>query len=195
MNLKMRKLMNSALLGILLSGPIQVVNASEWVLDPGLSRVIFEYSYGADPYQGIFAGVEANFIMDPASPDNCKFDVTINIEDIDVDSPEVLDYLLDYELFDVDTWPTASFSVEKCRLTGMTSFESEGTLTIRDQTKPMLFPFDLSVETCNGQLCFHLTSEVEILRLEYGVGQGYWANTAEVPNEVKIIVDVYAMQQ
>ena len=31
--------------------------------------------------------------------------------------------------------------------------------------------------------------------IEYGVGQGYWANTAEVPNEVEVVVDVYAMQQ
>ena len=191
----MRKLMNRALLGLALIVVGLPAKAANWVLDPGLSQVIFEYSYGTDPYQGIFSNVEATFDIDPMRPGSCKFDVTINIEDIDVDSPEVLDYLLDYELFDVDTWPTATFSAESCRLTGVTSFESDGTLTIRDQTQPMTFPFDLSIETCDGQVCFHLTSEVEILRLEYGVVQGYWANTAEVPNEVKVIVDVYAMQQ
>jgi polyisoprenoid-binding protein YceI len=169
--------------------------AAEWVLDPGMSTVVFKYNYGSDEYEGTFTNIEANFDIDPVRPANCNFDVTIDIENIDVDSPEVLDYLLDYELFDVDTWPSATFSAEKCRLTGVTSFESDGTLTIRDQVNPMTFPFDLSIETCDGQVCFHLTSSVTILRLEYGVGQGYWANTAEVPNEVEVIVDVYAMQQ
>jgi len=191
----MRTFLHRALLGIALSIIGLPATAATWVLDPGLSQVIFKYSYGTDPYEGRFTNVEANFDIDPMSPGSCNFDVTIHIEDIDVDSPEVLDYLLDYELFDVDTWPTATFKAEKCRLTGVTSFESDGTLTIRDQTNPITFPFDLAIETCDGQVCFHLTSEVTILRLEYGVGQGYWANTAEVPNEVVVAVDVYAIQQ
>ena len=42
---------------------------------------------------------------------------------------------------------------------------------------------------------FNLTSEVVIQRLDYGVGQGYWANTSEVPNDVTVSVDVYAVQE
>ena len=187
--------MQKFILGIALFTTGLAASAAEWVLDPGLSQVIFEYSYGTDPYQGRFSNVQANFDIDPMSPTSCKFDVTINIEDIEVDSPEVLDYLLDYELFDVDTWPTATFTAEKCRLTGVNTFEADGTLTIRDETNPMTFPFELNIDTCDGQVCFNLTSEVELLRLEYGVGQGYWANTAEVPNEVIVKVDVYAMLQ
>jgi len=169
--------------------------AAEWELDPGQSIVYFKYSYGAEPFQGEFRNVQATFDIDPLRPSSCDFQVTIPINDIYVDSPEVLDYLLDYELFDVDTWPTATFKAENCAVESANSFTSEGTLTIRDQTNPMAFPFNLDVETCDGQVCFHLTSEVTILRLDYGVGQGYWANTAEVPNEVTIEVDVYAIQK
>lgn len=191
----MRTYLNSALLGLAMLVIGTQANAAMWELDPGMSQVIFKYSYGTDPYEGRFTNVQATFDIDPMRPTSCKFDVTISIEDIEVDSPEVLDYLLDYELFDVDTWPTATFTAEKCRLTGVTSFEADGTLTIRDQTKPITFPFDLNIETCDGQVCFNLTSEVEIKRLEFGVGQGYWENTAEVPNEVIVAVDVYAVQQ
>ncbi len=191
----MRNFLNQAFSGIALLVLALPASAANWILDPGMSQVIFQYSYGTDPYEGRFSNVEATFDIDPMRPGACNFDVTIHIDGIDVDSPEVQDYLLDYELFDVDTWPTATFKAENCRLTGVTSFEADGTLTIRDQTNPITFPFDLSIETCDGQVCFHLTSEVEILRLEYGVGQGYWANTAEVPNEVKVTVDVYAIQQ
>ncbi|MDD9959097.1 MAG: YceI family protein [Gammaproteobacteria bacterium] len=191
----MRTFLNRALIGTALLVVGLPVHAAMWKLDQTMSTVVFKYNYGSDPYEGTFTNVVANFDIDPMRPSSCKFDVTIDIEDIDVDSPEVLDYLLDYELFDVDTWPTAKFQAESCRLTGVTSFESDGTLTIRDQTHPITFPFDLNIETCDGQVCFRLTSEVEILRLQFGVGQGYWANTAEVPNEVQVIVDVYATMQ
>jgi len=127
-------------------------------------------------------------------PGSCNFTVTIPIADIAVDSPEVKDYLLDIELFDVDQFPTASFKAEKCRLESTSTFVSDGTLTIRDQTHPLSFPFKFDVEMYDGQPRFHLTSEVTVERLKFGVGQGYWANTAEIPNDVVIAVDVYANQ-
>ena len=170
-------------------------NAATWVLDPAESSVVFKYSFEGTPYQGKFDNVEATFNIDPMKPGSCDFTVTIPITDINVESAEVLDYLLDIELFDVDQWPTASFKANKCKLESLNSFVSEGMLTIRDQTHPLSFPFKLDIEIYDGQPRFHLTSEVTIQRLTYGVGQGYWANTAAVPNDVVIAVDVYAVQQ
>ena len=169
--------------------------AATWVIDPDDSHVYFKYTFGGDAYRGEFKNVEAIFEIDPMSPGACNFSVTIPIGEISTDSPEVLDYLLDYELFDVDTWPTASFKAEKCRLESLNTFVADGTLTIRDQTHPLSFPFKLTVETADGRIRFRRTSEVTIKRLEYDVGQGYWANTGEVPNDVVIEIDVYAIQQ
>ena len=177
---------------LLISLPSQ---AATWVIDPEDSHVYFKYTFGGDDYRGEFKNVEAIFEIDPMSPGACNFSVTIPIGEISIDSPEVLDYLLDYELFDVDTWPTASFKAEKCRLESLNTFVADGTLTIRDQTHPLSFPFKLNVETAGGRIRFRLTSEVTIKRLEYDVGQGYWANTGEVPNDVVIEIDVYAIRQ
>jgi polyisoprenoid-binding protein YceI len=163
-------------------------HAATWELDATKSKVIFQYSYKAKPYEGEFKNVKATFKIDPASPAACEFSVTIPIADLYVNNQEVVDYLLDIELFDVDQFPTATFKANKCRLQSVNSFVSDGTLTIRDKTKPMSFPFKLEV----GAKGFHLTSEVTIKRLDFGVGQGYWANTAEIPNDVKIKVDAYA---
>jgi polyisoprenoid-binding protein YceI len=165
--------------------------AATWELDPAKSKVIFQYSYKNTPYQGEFKNVKATFKIDPTSPGACEFSVTIPIADLAVASKEVKDYLLDVELFDVDQFPTATFKANKCRLQSVNSFVSDGTLTLRNQTKPLSFPFKLEVGTSG----FHLTSEVTIKRLDFGVGQGYWANTAEIPNDVKVKVDVYAAQK
>ena len=188
---KMQKLYLAPLL-LLISLPVQ---AQTWIIDQEQSRVIFHYSYAGDPYEGEFRNVDAVFEIDPLSPGSCDFSVTIPIADIGLDSPEALDYLLDVELFDVDRFPTARFEAEECRLQSMDSFVSNGTLTIRDVTRPMSFPFTLSVEMNGGQIGFRLKSNVTIMRLEYGVGQGYWASTAEIPNDIGIEVDVYAFRQ
>jgi len=170
-------------------------NAAAWDLDPNESRVVFKYSYEGTPYEGEFKNIDATFDIDPMRPGACEFTVTIPIADISVDSPEVLDYLLDIELFDVDQFPTASFTAENCELQSMNSFVADGSLTIRNQTNPISFPFDFEVEMYDGQPRFHLTSSVTIQRLDYGVGQGYWANTASIPNDVEIEIDVYAGPQ
>lgn len=191
----MRTLLNRAVLAPLLLLIGLPAQAATWVLDPDSSSVFFKYNYGTDPYQGEFKNVEAIFEIDPMNPSDCDFSVTIPINDISLDSPEALDYLLDYELFDVDQWPTASFKAKSCRLESMSSFVSDGMLTVRDQTNPLSFPFNLEVDTSGDKPRFHLTSEVTIKRLEYGVGQGYWASTAEIPNDVVITVDIYAVSQ
>jgi len=169
--------------------------AADWVIDKADSKVVFKWTYSGTPYQGEFRNISATFDIDPLNPTECKFDVTIPIIDMVIDDAETMDYLLDLELFDVDQFPEATFKAEKCSIEGVDAFTSAGTLTIRDQTNPIAFPFNLSVGMEDGSVRFHLTSEVTINRLEYGVGQGYWASTAAIPNEVVVEVDVYAVRQ
>jgi polyisoprenoid-binding protein YceI len=177
---------------VLLTGV--AAQAATWTLEPSESSVIFNYSYEGTPYQGEFKNVEATFEIDIANPGSCNFSVVIPIADVTADSVDVVDFLLDLELFDVDQFPTATFQATQCRLESMNSFVADGSLTIRNQTRPISFPFNLDVEMHDGKPRFHLTSEVTIQRLEFGVGQGYWANTAAIPNDVVIQVDVYADQ-
>lgn len=169
--------------------------AANWEMDSAESRIVFKYSYENTPYEGEFKNVVATFDIDPMNPASCDFVVTIPIDSISVADAETLDYLMDLEMFDVDQFPTASFHAQKCSMSAMNQFSSEGMLTIRDQTHPMTFPFTLEVQMNDGQPRIHLTSEVTVQRLDFGVGQGYWANTATIPNEVIIQIDVYADQK
>lgn len=187
----MRKLFSQAALVPLMLLASASASAATWVNDPEDSTVIFKYSYSGTPYQGEFKNVEAIFELDPQSPGSCRFEVTIPITDIDVGDEETLSYMHDIELFDVDRFPTASFEATQCRLESLNSFVADGMLTIRDQTHPISFPFNLEIE---GQR-FRLTSEVTVQRLDYGVGLGYFANTSAVPNDVIVEVDVYAVMQ
>lgn len=184
----------AALAPLLLVAGVQA-QAATWAIDAAESSVIFKYSYEGTPYEGQFKNVEATFDIDPMNPSSCDISVTIPIANISVGDAETLDYLLDLEMFDVDQYPTATFQAKNCSMGAVDSLNSEGTLTIRDQTHPVSFPFKVEIEVYDGQPRFHLTSEVTIQRLQFGVGQGYWANTSTIPNDVVIVVDVYANQK
>jgi len=69
--------------------------AATWELDPDMSTVYFHYSYEGDEYRGEFRNVQAIFEIDPMQPGSCDFQVTIPIEDVYVDNPDVMAYLLD----------------------------------------------------------------------------------------------------
>src|SRR5690554_1902394 len=187
----MRKLFSRAAVAPLLLLTSSSASAMTWVIDQEDSTVVFKYSYSGTPYQGAFRNIDAVFEIDPLSPGDCRFEVTIPIGDMDIDDEETLSYMMDIELFDVDRFPTARFEATECRLESMNSFVADGMLTIRDQTHPISFPFKLEVEDRR----FRLTSEVTVQRLDYGVGQGYFANTSAVPNDVVVEVDVYAVMQ
>jgi polyisoprenoid-binding protein YceI len=187
----MRKLIKTmAIAPVMLAASISA-QAANWVMDPEGSTVVFKYSYSGTPYQGEFKNIQATFDIDPANPAACKFEVVIPIADIDVADEETKSYMLDIELFDVDQFPTARFVAEKCSLDAVNAFTAEGMLTVRDQTKPIVFPFTLEIEGDR----FHLTSEVIVKRLDFNVGMGYFANTSAIPNDVVVAVDVYAKPQ
>lgn len=191
----MRTLCYRAALAPLLLLTSLSAQAETWVIDKEDSQVIFKYSYSGTPYQGAFTNIDATFDIDPMNPGACDFQVTINIEDIEIDDQETLSYLLDVDMFDVAQYPTANFEASECRLQSANSFVADGMLTIRDQTHPLTFPFELDIDTSGDQLRFHMTSEVTLQRLEYGVGQGYLANTSDIPNDVDLEIDVYAVMQ
>lgn len=187
----MRNFFAKAALAPLLLASSVSAQAATWVMDPEGSSVVFKYSYSDTPYQGEFKNVTATFEIDPLSPSACKFEVNIPIADLAVDDEETLSYMLDIELFDVDQFPTAKFVADSCTLNSVNSFTAHGEVTIRDVTQPIDFPFQLDIEGNR----FRLTSEVTLQRLDFGVGQGYFANTSAIPNAVVVAVDVYAVMQ
>ncbi|MEX2333292.1 MAG: YceI family protein, partial [Pseudohongiella sp.] len=122
----MSKLFSQAALAPLMLAATVSAHAATWEIDPEDSKVIFKYSYSDTPYQGEFRNVQATFEIDPLSPSNCQIDVVIPIIDLEVGDEETESYMFDIELFDVDQFPTATFTADQCELTGVDSFTAKG---------------------------------------------------------------------
>ena len=63
---------------------------------------------------------------------------------------------------------------------------------MRDVTKDVTLPFTLDIAEENGVLVAKAVGEITVKRLEYGVGQGQWQDTATVADEVVIGFDLTA---
>ena len=141
------------------------------------------------PVEGEFEIFEADIEFDPDDPVASTAKVVIDINSVNSHSTERDSAIRSAGLFDVETWPEAVFEATSFRSGNVDGqYIAIGTLTIRGVTRGVEMAFYLSVD---GQVA-HAQGSLDILRLDYGVGQGMWADTSVVANEVTITIDIRA---
>lgn len=145
--------------------------------------------------KGSFETFAAEIQFDPDDLANSRLDVDIDATSITTGHSDRDKTLNSPSFFDTATWPKAAFKSESITSTGDGRYEATGSLKIRDVTKDVVLPFTLEIEEDpsdpNNRLA-HAQGELPIMRLDYGVGQGDWASTGTVANEVVITIDIKA---
>jgi polyisoprenoid-binding protein YceI len=168
--------------------------AAEWQLLPDKSSLNFVFGQAGTDEKGQFRSFPCRLVFDPAALEQSLFDVNIDMKSVDSGDKDRDEILLSKDMFDVKQWPQAHFKTLKIEKRGDNEYLAEAELTIRDQTRPIPFPFRLSIAEEQGKKTFHLQSELSINRLDFGVGQGEWQETTWIANEVKVVVDIQAQQ-
>ncbi len=169
-----------------------VAAAPEWQLLPAKSTLGFVFGQAGTDEKGQFLSFPLKLLFDPAALEQSGFDVSVDMKSVDTGDKERDDILLSKDMFDVKQWPQARFKTLKIEKRGENDYLAQAELTIRDQTRPLPFPFRLVIAEEQGKQIFRLQSEVAINRLEYGVGQGEWKQTTWIPDSVKVVVDIQA---
>jgi polyisoprenoid-binding protein YceI len=178
-------------LGLLL--PISA-GAASWTLEEG-SAIRFEaYQQGA-PVQGGFARFTADILLDPDDLAGSRIEVEIETASITTGHQDRDAALRSPNLFDAERWPTARFASVSLEHLGGEAYEARGQLTIRDMQKDVVLPFTLHITDHPdepGRLRADATGELTISRLAFGVGQGEWASTTAVGEDVVIGIAIVA---
>ena len=97
----------------------------------------------------------------------------------------------DSDWFAADKFPQAHVVVTGFKPTSGGAYTAMGTLTIRGVTKPLTLPFTLAI---NGGTA-KADGTVQLIRTDYGVGQGEWATADTVGLEVSITFDLTASKK
>ncbi len=133
--------------------------------------------------EGSFKKFTAQIRFDPEKPAQAQAKAEVDLQSFDIGFDEATDEALGPNWFDVKHTPKAVFVATQVKATGPDKFELAGNLTIRNQTRPVRFPVTLTREA-NGQA--RLDGSLVIKRLDFGLGQGRWAGTGTVANDVTV---------
>jgi polyisoprenoid-binding protein YceI len=153
------------------------------------SRIRFIFLQQGSPTEGRFHDFTADVTFYPDNLPKSLVDVRIDTGSIDTGHKDRDTLLRSAPFFDVDHWPTAHFESRRLRHLEGDAYEARGELTIRDVTKPVVLPFTVTIGDQPGaadRLLAVAKGELAISRLDYGIGQGEWASTKTVGDQVVI---------
>ena len=142
--------------------------------------------------EGSFRKFTAQIRFDPEKPAQAQAKAEIDIQSFDIGFDEAIDEAMGPNWFNAKQYPKASFTATQVKALGNDRFELSGDLTIRNQSRTVRFPVTLTRET-SGQ--GRLDGSLVIKRLDYGLGQGPWAATNTVANEVTIQLKLFISSQ
>jgi polyisoprenoid-binding protein YceI len=140
--------------------------ARDWQVDPAKSSLTFKDTYQNGPFEGKFGKFSAVISMDDADVSKDKFDVTVDVASVDTQSSERNDTLKTPDFFDPAKFPKAHFVTQSFGKGEDGGLEAKGTLTIRDQTKPVT----LKVKFAASGDSATLDVDTVLNRLDFGLG-------------------------
>jgi polyisoprenoid-binding protein YceI len=171
--------------------------AQSWTLADG-SAIRFTALQQGAPVEGRFERFSAEITFDPGDLPGSRIEVEIDTASIATGHRDRDTALRSPDLFDVERWPSARFASQQLAHLGGDAYEAQGQLTIRDAQRDVVLPFELTIAdhpANSGLLLAQARGGLTISRLDYGVGQGDWASTAIVGENVEIEIEIVATRQ
>ncbi len=153
--------------------------ARDWQTDTAQSTLTFKGSYQGEAFAGKFKKFDAAIAYDEADLSKAKFDVKVDVASVDTASSERDDSLKGDEFFDPKKFPQAHFVSESFAKGADGGVEAKGTLSIRDQSKPVTLKVKFAATGDKATL----DVDTVLKRLDFGLGAGKdWADIgADVP--------------
>jgi polyisoprenoid-binding protein YceI len=164
--------------------------AAHWNVDYAKSRLGFTVQWSNEPFSAMFKRWNADIDFDPNDLAHAHASVTVDLTSESSDEPDFDSGLKGAQGFQTSQFPAARFVTTKFVLKSATSYEAQGTLTIRGIARDVTLPFTLAIE---GRTA-HMTGTAHVLRTDFGLGQGEWAAPSPVAHDVSITIDLFATQ-
>jgi polyisoprenoid-binding protein YceI len=149
---------------------------------PGTGSLLFHFTQAGAENQGAFGRFTTLLHYDEQDLAHSSLRVTIQMASLDSRSEDRDTALAGPDLFDTGKFPTAIYAAPSLAKRPDGTLEAVGKLTLRGVTRDLRLPLTIG-RTPTG---LELAGEVTIKRLDYGVGQGEWAATDTVGNEVRV---------
>lgn len=162
--------------------------AKTWVIDYDKSYLGFVAQQSTQTIKGRFRKFSAQIDLDLAKPNQGKIIASIDMASVLGDTADVNANLPQSDWFNIAKFPQAELATTFIEADKPSCYKAEASLTIKGIAKDVTLPFCLTQE--DGLT--HAKGEVTLLRNDYGVGLGQWADESLVANPVKVVFDIAA---
>jgi len=145
------------------------------------SEVTFTAKQVGVPMNGLFKRFDAQIALDPKQPQTGKVNFSIELGSVNIAADTDAE-LVKPEWFNTAKFPKATFVSTAIKATGAGKFDVTGKLTIKGQSRDLTVPVALAAAGGNTVA----TGSFAIKRLDFKVGEGDWADTSVVANDVQV---------
>ncbi|MBI2785907.1 MAG: YceI family protein [Legionella longbeachae] len=171
------------LLFIFAFATIYATTIPHWKIISDKSTLNFTATQNGAPVNGEFKKFDGEIKFDPAQLNSSQIKITVDMNSVSSSYAQVADTLKTADWFNVKSYPKAVFKASHFVKTGNNSYQASGNFTLRDKTVPITLNFVLD-EYSATQSRVH--GDTTIKRTAFGVGQGEWANTNTIKDDVQI---------
>jgi polyisoprenoid-binding protein YceI len=156
-----------------------------WQGDQEAGSLQFVATQAGAKFTGSFRKFTVRLDYDPAVPAARTLDVTVELESADTADAERDGILKGTEFFWTDRHPQARFHASRVQREGE-RWRADGELSLRGVARPVTVLF-----TVVGQSSpLGMKGTAALRRREFGVGQGEWATTEWIGDEVEVRFDL-----
>ena len=165
----------------------EVAEASKWRVTKG-SELGFSTSWGGQDVEGRFDQWTADIAFSPEALDRSHVKVTIDLASVATGDPQRDVALPGADFFNVAEHPRAVFTADRFEATGKNRYVAHGRLGLRGVSRLLRLPFTLKIDGDKARL----SGVTSLDRTAFGVGQGEWQATDQIPAQVTVSVQLTA---
>ena len=158
-----------------------------WKIQSG-STLSFATTWSGDAVEGRFDRWTADILFSPDALDSSRVSVAIDLASVNTGDAQRDASLPTSDWFDAATHPKATFTATRFEKTGEGRFVAHGKLSLRGVSRPLDLPFRLKIDGDRAEV----SGVTSLDRTAFGVGQGEWANTDQIPAKVSVRIALKA---
>jgi polyisoprenoid-binding protein YceI len=149
---------------------------------PEKSFIRFAFTQMNVDVEGKFRRFDATIAFDPAKPETTKAAFEVDVGSIELGSDEGNTEARKKTWLNVDAFPKATFTASSVKALGGGKYEARGPLAIKGTSREIVATFALAeaggIRTVDGQF--------PLKRLQYKIGEGEWADTDTVADDILV---------
>ncbi len=163
------------------------LSATAQTVDPTKSRINFGFKQENVPGEGKFRKFAAQVSFDAAKPEATRASIEVDVSSVDLGDADWNNSIQGALWFNTKQFPKASFVVSGAKALGGGRFEAPAKFTLKGVTRDTIASFTVTADA-SGTV---LEGSVPLKRSDYKMGDGMWADTTVVANEVAVRFKVY----